>query len=104
MVHIRLQHFPFALALLPFLITGIVLPVVVQDWLHGRLESGGGRDFLLGLICVGLWECAILTSIRARKRRGYDRLLGRELSSWKWAPPVAFAVGVVSGLIFVSKV
>jgi hypothetical protein len=101
MAHIEITHFPFALSMLPFLAVGIALPATIQDWLHGRLMSGDGWTLLGGLVFVGVWEGAILLSIRSKKRREQERLLGRLLSSWYWAPPIAFAAGVVSGLIFI---
>jgi hypothetical protein len=100
MTHIEIKHIPFALSMLPFFAVGIASPVTIQDWLHGRLMRGDGLALLGGLIVVGAWEWAILFSIKSKKHRGQERLLGRELSSWYWAPPITFTVGVVSGLIF----
>ena len=100
MAHIDFRHIPFALSMLPFFAIGIAMPVTMQDWLHGRLMPGDARDFLVGLFVVGAWQCVIVFSIRSKERLGQERLLGRELSSWSWAPPITFAVGVVSGLIF----
>jgi hypothetical protein len=87
--------------MLPFFAIGIALPATIQDWLHGRLMSGDKWSLLGGLVFVGVWEWAILFSVRSKKRRGQDRLLGRELTSWRWAPPITLVVGVVCGLIFI---
>jgi uncharacterized membrane protein YfcA len=100
MAHIDIRHIPFAFAMLPFFVIGIAFPVTMQDWLHGRLMFGDALDFVVGLFIVGVWECVIVFSVRSKERRGQGRLLGRELSSWSWAPPVTFIVGVLSGLIF----
>ena len=100
MAHMEIQHLPFTLSMLPFFAAGIALPVTIQDWSHGRLMSGDGLTLLVGLVVVGAWEWAILFSVKSKKRRGQERLLGRALSSWYWAPPITFIVGVVSGLIF----
>jgi hypothetical protein len=101
MAHIEIKHLPFALAMLPFFAIGIALPATIQDWFHGRLMSGDWWSLLSGLVFVGVWELAILFSVRSKKRRGQERLLGRELTSWHWAPPITFVVGVVCGLIFI---
>ena len=103
MAHIEITHAPFALSMLPFFALGIALPATIQDWLHGRLMRGDGWTLFGGLVFIGIWEWAILFSVRSKKRRGQERLLGRQLSSWYWAPPVAFTIGVVSGLIFIPK-
>ena len=101
MAHIGIKNIPFALSLLPFFALGIALPATIQDWLQGRLMPGDGWALLGGLVFIAVWEWAILFSVRSKKRRGQERLLGRRLSSWYWAPPIAFTVGVVSGLIFI---
>ena len=101
MAHIEIKHFPFALSMMPFLVLGIATPATIQDWLHGRLTREDGWSLLGGLVCVGVWEWAILFSVWSKKRRGQERLLGRQLSSWYWAPPVTFVIGVVCGLIFI---
>jgi hypothetical protein len=103
MSHIEIKHLPFALSLLPFLAAGIAFPVTTQDWFHGRLVPGDMPTFLAGLFIVGAWEWAILSSVTSKKRRGESRLLGRELSSWLWAPPIAFVTGVGCGLVFLSS-
>jgi hypothetical protein len=100
MAHIHIKQVPFALSLLPFFVAGIASPVSIQDWFHGRLTPGDGLTLLAGLLVIGAWEWAILFSVKSKKRREEERLLGRELSSWYWAPPITFMVGVVSGLIF----
>jgi len=97
---IGIKQFPFAVSMLPFLTLGIGLPVTLQDWYHGQLMPGDGLSILGGVAAIGAWEVAILFSVRSKKRRGQTRLLGRELGSWYWAPPLAFLVGVVSALIF----
>jgi hypothetical protein len=99
MAHIGITHLPFALSLLPFFAVGIASPVTIQDWFHGRLIPGDGVALFVGLVVVGAWEWVILLSINSKKRRGQARLLGRELSSWYWAPPITFMAGVASGLI-----
>jgi hypothetical protein len=101
MTHIEIKHIPFALSMLPFFVVGIASPITIQDWLHGRLMRGDGWTLLVGLLVVGAWEWAILFSVKSRKRQRQERLLGREFTSWYWAPPVTFMVGVVSGLIFI---
>jgi hypothetical protein len=101
MTHIEIKHIPFALSMLPFFALGIASPATIQDWLHGRLMRGDGWTFLVGLFVVGAWEWAILFSVKSKKRRGQERLLGRELSSWYWAPPITFIARGVSGLIFI---
>jgi hypothetical protein len=103
MSHLEPKHIPFALSLLPFFAFGIAFPVTIQDWYHGRLMHGDGMAFLVGLVIVGAWEWAILLSVKSKKRRGQARLLGRELSSWHWAPPITFATGVGCGLIFLVR-
>jgi hypothetical protein len=102
MTHIDIRHIPFALAMLPFFAIGIAFPVTMQDWLHGRLTRGDALDFMVGLLIVGVWECVIVYSIRSKERQGQDRLLGRELSSWSWAPPVTFIIGALSGLVLLG--
>ena len=101
MTHIEIKHLPFALSMLPFFALGIASPATIQDWLHGHLTRGDGWALFVGLLVVGAWEWAILFSVKSRKRRGQELLLGRELSSWYWAPPITFIVGVVTGLIFI---
>jgi hypothetical protein len=101
MTHIDIKHIPFALSMLPFFAVGIGLPVTIQDWFHGRLMPGDGLSILAGLGVVAAWEWAILFSVKSKRRRGQARLLGRELGSWYWSPPITFIVGVVSGLIFI---
>jgi len=101
MTHIGIKHIPFALSMLPFFAIGIGSPVTIQDWFHGRLLPGDGLGIWVGLIVVGAWEWAILFSVRSKKRQGQARLLGRELVSWYWSPPITFVVGVISGLIFI---
>ena len=86
--------------MMPFFTIGIALPVILQDSFHDRLTPGDALDFFVGLLIVGTWECVIVLIIRSKKQRGQQRLLGRELGSWIWAPPITFIVGVVSGLIF----
>ena len=99
MVHLAPTHFPFALSMLPFLTLGIVLPSTLQDWFHGRLLHGDGIALAVGLVIVALWEWAILRSVESKRRKGESRLIGRELSSWLWAPPLAFIAGLGCGLI-----
>jgi uncharacterized membrane protein YfcA len=101
MTHIHIKHIPFALSMLPFFALGIGSPATIQDWFRGCLMPGDGMSILIGLVVVGAWEWAILFSVKSRKRRGQERLLGRELSSWYWSPPITFVVGIVSGLIFI---
>ena len=100
MAHISIKHVPFALSLLPFFAVGIGSPVTIQDWYHGHLMREDGLSILVGLVVVGAWEWVIIFSVKSKKRQGKPRLLGRELASWYWSPPVTFLVGVVSGLIF----
>lgn len=100
MTHIGIRYFPFALAMLPFLAVGIGTPVTIQDWSRGRLLPADGKSMLVGLVAIVVWELAILYSLKWKERRGQERLLGRELDSWYWAPPITFVVGVVSGVIF----
>ena len=95
-----IKQIPFAICILPFFVLGISFPVTIQDWYHGRLLPGDGLSILGGLVGVGAWEWAILFSVKSKKRRGQTRLLGRELGSWYWAPPLTFMVGVVCALIF----
>jgi hypothetical protein len=101
MTHIDIKHIPFALSMLPFFAVGIGSPVTIQDWYHGRLMLGDRISILVGLVVVGAWEWAILFSVESKKRQGQARLLGRELGSWYWSPPITFIVGVLSGLIFI---
>lgn len=101
MVHIDIKHIPFALSMLPFVAVGIATPPTIQDWFHGSLMPGDGRSLLIGLAVVGAWEWAILLGVKSKKRRGQSQLLGRDLASWYWAPPIAFIIGVMSGLIFI---
>jgi len=101
MAHIEIKQIPFALSMLPFFGLGIAFPATIQDWLHGRLMPGDAWTLLGGLVFVGGWEWAIIYSVRSKKRLGKERLLGRQLSSWYWAPPIAFTVGLVCGLIFI---
>jgi len=101
MTHIHIKHIPFALSMLPFFAVGIGSPATIQDWLRGRLMPEDWLSIVIGLVVVGAWECAILFGVKSRKRRGQLRLFGRELSSWYWAPPITFMVGVMSGLIFI---
>jgi hypothetical protein len=103
MIHIEPKSVPFALSLLPFLGFGLVLPVTLQDWVHGRLMRGDGTTFLAGIVIVGAWEWAILWSVRSKRQQGQSRLLGRELTSWLWAPPLAFVAGLVCGLLAFSS-
>jgi uncharacterized membrane protein YfcA len=102
MAHIDIRHIPFVFCILPFFAVGIATPATIQDWYHGRLIPGDGLSILVGLVVVSAWEWAILFSIKSKKRRGQTRLLGRELASWYWAPPITFIVGIVSGLVFIS--
>jgi hypothetical protein len=97
----EIKHIPFALSMLPFFAVGIGSPVTIQDWFHRRLMPEDALSVLVGLIVMGAWEWAILFSVKSKKRQGQTRLLGRELSSWYWSPPITFLVGVVSGLIFI---
>jgi hypothetical protein len=101
MIHIEIKQIPFALSMLPFFALGIAWPVTIRDWLHGHLMRGDGWTLLAGLVLVAVWESVILFSVSSKQRRGEERLLGRQLSSWYWAPPVTFTLGVVSGLIFI---
>jgi len=103
MAHIDIKHIPFAFSMLPFFAVGIGSPVTIQDWAHGRLMPDDGWSIGVGLAVVAAWEWAILLSIKSKKNRGQTRLLGRELVSWYWAPPITFVVGVVSGLIFICS-
>lgn len=93
MIYIEPQHLPFALVLLPFFISGIVLSPSVQDWSRGNLSRGNAIAVIVGLIITVAWCFAILHSVRAKRRQGKEKLLGRELSSWLWAPPATFVIG-----------
>ena len=103
MAHLHAKHMPFALAMLPFFAIGIASPVTIQDWWRDRLLPGDLKAFLIGWLVLGAWEWAILLSIRSKKRRGQDQLLGQSLSSWYWAPPFAFVLGVISGIVFICN-
>lgn|GEM_PF-3120875 len=102
MIHIEPNHIPFALSLLPFLSFGICLPVTLQDWSRGRLMHGDSVTMAIGLVIVVAWYWAILHSVNSKKREGKQKLLGRTLESWFWAPPVAFFVGLICGLSLLS--
>jgi hypothetical protein len=93
------RHAPFALSMFPFFGVGMAVPFAAQALLRGRLRPDDGWAFLVALAIAGTWEWAILFSVKSKKRRSEDRLLGRELSSWYWAPPFTLAVGVVAGVI-----
>lgn len=95
---IELAHFPFALSLLPFLGFGICLPASLKDLSQGRLMNGDAIGLVIGFIVVAGWYWAILHSVRVKRRAGKPTLLGRELDSWLWAPPLAFVVGLAGGL------
>jgi len=98
MIHIEPRQIPFALSLLPFLGVGICLPATVQDWSRGRLTYGDAVSLAIGSVIVVVWYWAILHSVKSKRRQGKQQLLGRQLDSWLWSPPVAFAVGLVCGL------
>ena len=95
---IHAKEFPFALSLLPFICVGIIIPINIQDWFHGRLSQVDGISLLVGLAIVGAWEWAIIRSVASKKRQGKVSLLGRELNSWLWAPPITFVAGIGGGL------
>ena len=99
MIHIDPKHIPFALSLLPFLALGIGLPPTLQDWIRGRMLGGDGIALAVGSVIVVAWYGAILHSVKSRKRDGRSSLLGRELSSWLWAPPLTFVVGLGLGVV-----
>lgn len=100
MLSLEPGHFPFALSQLPFLIFGICLPATAQDGIRGQLARGDAIGLVVGSVVLSLWYWAILHSVRAKRQKGEVRLLGRELASWQWAPPVALAVGLVCGGCF----
>ena len=97
-MHIEPSHIPFALSLLPFLGVGIGLPVTVQDWSRGGLMRGDALSLAIGIVIIVAWYCAILHSIKSKRRAGKQKLLGRTLDSWLWSPPVAFIVGLACGV------
>jgi hypothetical protein len=97
MIHADPQHIPFILSLGPFFGSGIVLPPTAQDWISGTLNRGDAIVAVIGIVVAFAWYCAILHSVRAKRRQGQAKLLGRALTSWLWSPPVAFVVGVASG-------
>ena len=99
-MYVTPKNIAYTLSLLPFLSLGIGLPVTLQDWIRGRMMRGDGITIAIGAVIVVAWYWAILHSVRSRRRDGRPRLLGRELSSWLWAPPVAFVVGLGYGLFF----
>ena len=101
MVTIGARYIPFAFCLLPFLGVGICLPATIQDWSRGRIMRNDAITLGVGAVILVAWYMAILHSIRSKQRRGEATLLGRELNSWIWSPPVAFGVGVVCGLAMV---
>ena len=103
MAHLDPTHIPFALSMLPFLGLGIALPATLQDWFYGRLTRGDGISLVVGLVIVGLWQWAILRSVDYKRRKGESRLIGRELSSWLWAPPLAFVAGIGCGFIVMNS-
>jgi len=90
MTHIHIKHIPFALSMVPFFAVGMCSPVTIQDWFRGRLMAGDGLSILVGLVVAGAWEWVILFSVKSKKRQGRAMLLGRELASWYWAPPITF--------------
>jgi hypothetical protein len=98
MIHIEPGHIPFAFSLLPFLGFGICLSFFAQDWSRGRLMHGDAAAIAIGFVIIAAWYWAILHSVRSKKRAGKQKLLGRELDSWLWSPPIAFAVGLACGL------
>ena len=98
MAHIGIRYIPFALAMLPFLAIGIGAPATFQDWHEGRLAQSDELPIIAGVVFVGAWERAILFGVKHQERRGKVALLGRELRSWYWAPPITFMVGLVAGL------
>lgn len=91
-------HIPFALSLVPFLCVGICLPVTVQDWIRGYLMPGDIASLFIGLVIVVAWYGAVFHSVKAKRRAGKQKLLGRTLNSWLWSPLVAFVVGLACGL------
>jgi uncharacterized membrane protein YfcA len=97
MIHADPQHIPFILALVPFLGSGIGLPPTAQDWIRGTLNRGDAIAVVIGIVIAVAWYYAILHGVRAKRRQGKEKLLGRALTSWLWSPPVAFVVGVSSG-------
>ena len=99
MIHIDPKHIPFALSLLPFLALGIGLPPTFQDFIRGRMMRGDGITLAVGMVIVVAWYGAILHSVNSRKRDGRPLLLGRQLSSWLWAPPLTFVVGLGCGVL-----
>jgi hypothetical protein len=101
MIHIQPRYIPFALALLPFLGVGIGIPPTVQDWSRGHLMRGDAISLAIGFAIVVAWYWAILRSIKTKRQQGKETLLGLELSSWLWSPPVTFSVGFICGLSLV---
>jgi hypothetical protein len=97
MAHVGPEHLPFTISLLPFFAAGLCLPPLVSDALHGRLVLGDGISIAVGAVVIGLWYWAILRSIRSRKAQQKTTLLGRELTSWIWAPPATFVIGLIFG-------
>jgi hypothetical protein len=102
MIHAEPQHLPFMLSLLPFLGAGIMLPTIAQDWCRGTMVRGDAIGAAIMTVLAVAWYFAILHSIRAERRQGKDKLLGRELTSWLWAPPLTFVVGFASGFALLN--
>ena len=98
MIHLEPTTVPFAISLVPFLVFGIDIPVSVHDWSRGRMTNGDGASLAIGFVIVVAWYWAILHSVRSKRRDGKTTLLGRDLDSWLWAPPIALVVGLVCGL------
>ena|SRR5579871_5728082 len=92
------RFLPFAFSLLPFLGTGICIPATIQDALRGRITRQDVVSLAIWVLAVAAWYWAILHSIKSKKKRGEETLLGRPLNSWTWSPPVAFAIGLLCGL------
>jgi uncharacterized membrane protein YfcA len=98
-MYVEPQNVSFVLALTPFFVAGISLFPTAQDWSRGVLNRADAIAVTFGIVIAAAWYCAILHSVRAKRRQGKEKLLGRALSSWLWAPPVTFAVGFVSGWV-----
>ena len=63
------------------------------------MMRGDGIELAVGSVIVVAWYWAILHSVKSKKRDGKPWLLGRALSSWLWAPPIAFVAGLGCGLL-----
>ena len=88
--------------MLPFFVAGLALPVTLQDRFRGRLTLNDVLSLFVGLLIVGAWEWAILLIVKSKRRNGHSRFLGRQLSSWLWAPAFAFVAGIVCGFFLLG--